>query len=228
MQIDGLSNTHASFTLAKPATEKGNAPTSGVDLTGFTSKNMLASNFFDNDYKESKYTAGLLDSLKIKNSFDTQLQGIVQQAKQAMKAVPADNYAERLLAVDKVVKGLETVVEDRVSDEVGDEIEKNTDEMEKTVEEKATENQGEAAQALADAADAVPDETPSGDEEGDGGSEKTAEAAPPIVENPAPLEAQPQTPAAALAEETAAGTSGDPVATQDAMVQRRPRLDLIV
>ncbi|XXJ20555.1 hypothetical protein ACR42D_13670 [Desulfovibrio caledoniensis] len=44
-----------------------------MDLSGITSNNMLASNFFDRDHKQSKYTAGLLDSLKIENSFGTKL-----------------------------------------------------------------------------------------------------------------------------------------------------------
>ena len=227
MRIDESGTTRIALTIGKKINEDRAEATSaakggGVDLSGMTSKNMLASNFFDQDYRQSKYATGLLDSLKVENSFDTKLQSLVQQGG-LISPGDMDNYAKRILAADKAANKVEDVVEERVSDEVGDEVEKNTDAMEEAVDEKLSAEQdltaqvpantAEASQVPADAAEADAAESPSDDE--------TDAALPPEVPviEAAAQEGQPQ-----------ALTEAEPVAAAEAQADVQPgeRIDMII
>ncbi|WP_071544331.1 hypothetical protein [Pseudodesulfovibrio hydrargyri] len=212
MRIDETNTMRIALTIGKKPGEdeaKGTSPAGGggVDLSGITSNNMLASNFFDKDYQQSKYATGLLDSLKMENTFTTQLQSLVQQGGLVAPS-DMDNYAKRILAADEAASKVEDVVEGEVSDAVGEEVEKNTDEMEEAVDKKIAGDQDRTAQVPTDAADATETanavESPSEDE---AETPETPEV--PVVEAAA-QEEQPQTQAPAEAEPgAAAGTQVD-------------------
>jgi hypothetical protein len=218
VRIDETNTTRIALTIGKKPQEEAEKTTpagdGGVDLSGITSNNMLASNFFDRDHKQSKYTAGLLDSLKIENSFGTKLQSLVQQGG-LVSPSDMDNYAKRILAADKAADKVKDAAEDEVTEAVGEEVEKNTDEMEAAVDKKINGEQDPTAQAPEDSADAV--EAPSEDK-----TEAPETAEVPVAEAET-REGQPQTPVQALAE-------GDPVASTGTRADAQPgeRLDMTI
>ncbi|MGE4420751.1 MAG: hypothetical protein AB7D39_00475 [Pseudodesulfovibrio sp.] len=220
MRIDETNTTRIALTIGKKNQEEtastSSAGDGGVDLSGITSNNMLASNFFDGDRQQSKYTAGLLDSLKIENSFGTKLQSLVQQGG-LISPSDMDNYAKRNLAAEKAANQVEDTVEGEVSDKVGDEVEKNTDAMDEAVDKKLSGEQDQTAPADADAV-----ETPAAD--GTDGSD-TADV--PVVEAAAQEDGTSQATAQAAAQPQD-GTVPDATPVAQAEVLPGEYVDMVV
>lgn len=227
MRIDETNSTRIALTFGPKAKEEADGAASpeggGVDLTGVTSRNMLASNFFDNDYQQSKYATGLLDSLKIENTFGTQLQSLVQQGGLVAPS-DVDNYATRILAANKAARKVEDVVEAKVSDKVGDQIGKNTDEMEKAAEKKTSGQKDETAPDREEPAGTVDSPPEDGTDSGGSAEVPAVEAAPEKAgeaqsRNQSEPEVQPQS-------EAEAQQQSEPEVQQQTETEVQPRTQL--
>ncbi|ACS80985.1 hypothetical protein [Maridesulfovibrio salexigens] len=170
------------FDMKKPAEEEVNSTHQQVvekepQGHSYSSRNMMAGNFFQHDREQSRYITGLITSYDIADQFRSQMQSVANVYSDDAKIMSADmpsNYRLMGLAVMEAEHFAEEQAEDYAGEKLEEKLEKDHEEQEEDLEKKIEEKIEE--KLMPDGAKQVLDADPDPEELTEEIAEKVEEA----------------------------------------------------